>query len=40
MELEEGGEVPRIESKVKNTKFETLPFGDLRNVMVTEEFLP
>ena len=40
IELEDGGEVLRAESEVKNAKFETLPFGGVRNVVVTEEFPP
>ena len=40
MEPEEGGEVPRTESKVKNVEIEALPYGGVSNVVVSKEFPP
>ena len=37
-ELEEGGEVSRAESEVKNDEFETPPFEKVLDVVVPKEF--
>jgi len=34
MVLEKGKEAPRVESEVKNVEFETLPFGEVCNVVI------
>ena len=40
MELEEGGEAPRMDSKVKHAEIESLTFGGVSNVVVPKEFPP
>jgi len=40
IELEEGGEMFRAESYMKNAEFKTPPLGGLCNVVILEEFPP
>jgi len=40
MEREEGREVPRTKSEIKNAEIKTLPIGEVSNVVVAEEFPP